>query len=81
MTPQGLLNADGNYVLQQEDVYNLLKYVWTGVLLSVDASAYQTRLQISTDIATKLSNVIQPLVASYATVRLSQQSASITTDK
>ncbi|KAL1750571.1 hypothetical protein FB107DRAFT_223663 [Schizophyllum commune] len=67
MTPQGLLNADGNYVLQQEDVYNLLKYVWTGVLLPVDASAYQTRLQISTDIATKLSNVIQPLVASYAT--------------
>ncbi|KAI5829125.1 hypothetical protein K523DRAFT_320813 [Schizophyllum commune Tattone D] len=66
MTPQGLLNADGNYVLQQEDVFNLLKYVWAGVLLPVDADSYQKRLQISTDIASKLSDVIQPLVAAYA---------------
>ncbi|KAI5892588.1 uncharacterized protein SCHCODRAFT_02626545 [Schizophyllum commune H4-8] len=67
MTPQGLLNADGNYVLQQEDVYNLLKYVWAGVLLPVTPDDYQKRLQISTDIATKLSNVITPLVAAYKT--------------
>ncbi|KAL1729957.1 hypothetical protein EV714DRAFT_273107 [Schizophyllum commune] len=67
MTPQGLLNADGNYVLQQEDVYNLLKYVWAGVLLPVTPEDYQKRLQISTDIATKLANVISPLVAAYKT--------------
>ncbi|KAL1714238.1 hypothetical protein EV715DRAFT_209983 [Schizophyllum commune] len=67
LTPQGLLNADGNYVLQQEDVYNLLKYVWAGVLLPVTPEDYQKRLQLSTDIVTKLSNVITPLVAAYKT--------------
>ncbi|KAI5892176.1 uncharacterized protein SCHCODRAFT_01125215 [Schizophyllum commune H4-8] len=69
MTPKGLVNDDGNYVLQHEDIANLLKYVWSGVLLPVTVSAYQDRLNLSTDTVDKLSDVIDPLLAAYATAQ------------
>lgn len=68
MEPKGLVNDDGNYILQHDDIANLLKYVWSGVLLPVTESAYTQRLQLSDDTAGKLSGVIKPLVAAYATV-------------
>ncbi|KAL1716013.1 hypothetical protein EV715DRAFT_206217 [Schizophyllum commune] len=69
MTPKGLVNDDGNYVLQHEDIANLLKYVWSGVLLPVTVSAYQDRLELSMDTINQLSDVIKPLLAAYGTAQ------------
>ncbi|KAL1690589.1 hypothetical protein GGG16DRAFT_55400 [Schizophyllum commune] len=69
MSPKGLLNDNGNYVLQHEDIATLLKYVQSGVLLPDTESAYQNRIQYSNDTANKLSDVIKPLVAVYATTQ------------
>ncbi|KAI5828601.1 hypothetical protein K523DRAFT_306827 [Schizophyllum commune Tattone D] len=66
MSPKDLVNSDGNYVLQHEDIANLLKYVWSGVLLPV---TYQDRLQLLTDTVNKLSDVIEPLLAAYGTAQ------------
>ena len=68
MSPKDLVNSDGNYVLQHEDIANLLKYVWSGVLLPVTVPDYQDRLQLSTDTVDKLSEVIESLLAAYDTV-------------
>ncbi|KAL1682933.1 hypothetical protein EV122DRAFT_249096 [Schizophyllum commune] len=73
MEPKGLVNDDGNYILQHDDIANLLKYVWSGVLLPVTESAYTQRLQLSDDTAGKLSGVIKPLVAAYATTQANCQ--------
>ncbi|KAI5887936.1 uncharacterized protein SCHCODRAFT_02639284 [Schizophyllum commune H4-8] len=67
--PKGLLNSDDNYMLQQADVVQLLKYVWGGVLLPSTESEYRSRLQISNDVFTKLSDVIKPLVQAYAVTK------------
>ena len=72
MEPKGLINDDGNYILQHDDIANLLKYVWSGVLLPVTEDAYNQRLQLSQDTASKLSGVIKPFVAAYDTVSATQ---------
>ncbi|KAL1682859.1 hypothetical protein EV122DRAFT_273844 [Schizophyllum commune] len=69
MSPKDLVNSDGNYVLQHEDIANLLKYVWSGVLLPVTVPDYQDRLQLSTDTVDKLSDVIEPLLEAYGTAQ------------
>ncbi|KAI5892289.1 uncharacterized protein SCHCODRAFT_02625787 [Schizophyllum commune H4-8] len=69
LSPKGLINDDGNYILQHGDVYNLLKYVWAGVLLPTDAKSYQEHLNISTDTMVKLEGVLKDLVDSYATTK------------
>lgn len=63
--PQGLLNEDDNYTLQHRDIYNLAKYVQTGVSLPVDEDAYRVHLGLSRGMAGKLSSVIRPLVTAY----------------
>ncbi|KAI5892075.1 uncharacterized protein SCHCODRAFT_02732293 [Schizophyllum commune H4-8] len=73
MEPKGLVNDDGNYILQHDDIANLLKYVWSGVLLPVTEDAYTQRLQLSDDTAGKLSDVIKPLVAAYAVAQTNCQ--------
>lgn len=69
MTPKGLLTEKGSYILQDGDVYKLLKYVWAGVLLPTDAKSYQERLDISTDTMVKLEGVLKDLVDTYATTK------------
>ncbi|KAL1690570.1 hypothetical protein GGG16DRAFT_125547 [Schizophyllum commune] len=69
MEPKDLINDDGNYILQHDDIANLLKYVWSGVLLPVTEDAYNQRLQLSKDTASKLSGVIKPLIAAYDTAQ------------
>ncbi|KAL1720264.1 hypothetical protein EV715DRAFT_197329 [Schizophyllum commune] len=69
LLPKDLLNADGNLILQHQDVLDLLKYVWTGVLLPVTEAQYKSRLQISDNTANKLTGVIEPLVEAYATAQ------------
>ncbi|KAL1725365.1 hypothetical protein EV714DRAFT_277581 [Schizophyllum commune] len=65
LSPKGLLNDSGNYVLQQDDLANLVKYVWAGVLLPGDTGAYQQRLNVSTTTMRKLSEVVTPLLSSF----------------
>jgi hypothetical protein len=49
LTPKGVLNASNNYILQHKDIYDLLKYVWTGVLIATTPEQYQARVGISAD--------------------------------
>ncbi|KAL1746617.1 hypothetical protein HDZ31DRAFT_33736 [Schizophyllum fasciatum] len=69
MSPKGLLNSNGNYILQHADAVNLLKYVWAAVLLPLSEADYRSRLQISNETAVKLSDVIKPLIDSYSTMQ------------
>ncbi|KAL1751130.1 hypothetical protein FB107DRAFT_222635 [Schizophyllum commune] len=63
--PLILTNKDDNYILQHQDVYDLQKYLWSGVLLPITPEDYQGRLNISDRTASKLSDVIKPLVGVY----------------
>ncbi|KAL1723972.1 hypothetical protein EV715DRAFT_190513 [Schizophyllum commune] len=63
--PLILTNQDNNYILQHQDVYDLQKYLWSGVLLPITEEDYQGRLNISDRTASKLSDVIKPLVDVY----------------
>ncbi|KAI5889325.1 uncharacterized protein SCHCODRAFT_02634178 [Schizophyllum commune H4-8] len=66
LTPMGLLNDANNYVLQQDSVYNLLKYAWTGVLLPTSVAEYWTRVPVSNDVKDQVSGLLKPLLESYA---------------
>ncbi|KAL1673946.1 hypothetical protein EV122DRAFT_221620 [Schizophyllum commune] len=65
LSPKRLLNDSGNYVLQQDDLANLVKYVWAGVLLPGDTDTYQQRLNVSTTTMRKLSEVVTPLLSTF----------------
>ncbi|OBZ77114.1 Pesticidal crystal protein cry6Aa [Grifola frondosa] len=65
MEPKGLLNADGTYVLRREDIYSLMKYVWTGVLLPTTMEDYKTRLALSDYGYNKLSSDLSSLIDAY----------------
>ncbi|KAL1716066.1 hypothetical protein EV715DRAFT_275379 [Schizophyllum commune] len=69
MTPKDLVNQDGNYVLQQDDMYAVLQYVWAGVLLPTDPTAFQARLGISAETMQKMSAVLESLVSQYKTTQ------------
>ncbi|KAI5834035.1 hypothetical protein K523DRAFT_341145 [Schizophyllum commune Tattone D] len=69
LSPQGLINKDNNYILQQEGIYDLLKYSWTGVLLPITEEQYQTRVQISGDVADKYADQTKRLLKAYATAQ------------
>ncbi|KAL1745681.1 hypothetical protein HDZ31DRAFT_81765 [Schizophyllum fasciatum] len=66
MSPKGLLDKNGNYVLQDDDIYDLDKFIWAGVLLPEDAKAYESRVQISIPTFRKLAEVITPLLAAFS---------------
>ncbi|KAL1734665.1 hypothetical protein EV714DRAFT_194975, partial [Schizophyllum commune] len=66
LTPMGLLNDANNYVLQQDSVYNLLKYAWTGVLLPTSETEYWARVPVSDDVKNQVSGLLKPLLESYA---------------
>ncbi|KAI5889354.1 uncharacterized protein SCHCODRAFT_02634267 [Schizophyllum commune H4-8] len=68
MSPGALVDSDGNYCLQQDDMYNLLKYLWSGALLPLTPADYQTRLDISDSAMTQYATVIDNLVDEYKTV-------------
>ncbi|OBZ76547.1 Pesticidal crystal protein cry6Aa [Grifola frondosa] len=65
MEPKGLLNADDTYVLQRQDIYSLMKYVWTGVLLPTTLEEYKTRLALSDYGYNKLSSDLSSLIDAY----------------
>ncbi|KAL1711238.1 hypothetical protein EV715DRAFT_180409, partial [Schizophyllum commune] len=66
LSPKGVLNKNNNYVLQQESIYALLQYIWAGVLLPADTSAFQKRLDISSSTMKKLKDDLKGLLPRYA---------------
>ena len=68
LTPMGLLNDANNYVLQQDSVYSILQCAWTGVLLPTTEEGFWARVQVSGSITSQLSDLVQPLLQSYARV-------------
>ncbi|KAI5889069.1 uncharacterized protein SCHCODRAFT_02633454 [Schizophyllum commune H4-8] len=69
MSPKDLMNKDGNYVLQQDNMYAVLQYVWAGVLLPTSPSAFQARLGISSTTMQKLNAVLESLISQYKTTQ------------
>ncbi|KAL1675926.1 hypothetical protein EV122DRAFT_217420 [Schizophyllum commune] len=69
LTPSSLINGDGNYILQHDDMYALLKYVCAGLLLPVTEWEYIERLQLSQDTISIISSSLEPLIATYVTAQ------------
>ncbi|KAI5889070.1 uncharacterized protein SCHCODRAFT_02601356 [Schizophyllum commune H4-8] len=65
LTPKGLINDDGNYILQQDDMYGLLKYIWAGLLLPVSESEYIMRLSLSQETIGLVDAALPPLIGAY----------------
>ena len=68
LSPKGVLDENNNYVLQHESIYALLQYIWAGVLLPADTSAFQKRLDISSSTMKKLKDDLKGLLPRYAAV-------------
>ncbi|KAL1691140.1 hypothetical protein GGG16DRAFT_54377 [Schizophyllum commune] len=71
LTPGRLIDKNGNYVLQQAEIYSVLQYAWAASLLPVTAAAFQERLKVSSDTIKKLedADALENLVARYATIQ------------
>lgn len=68
LTPKGLINEDGNYILQQDDMYGLLKYIWSGLLLPVSEQEYIMRLNLSQETIGLVDSALGPLIGAYVAV-------------
>ncbi|KAL1690641.1 hypothetical protein GGG16DRAFT_102915 [Schizophyllum commune] len=68
MTPQDLVDKNGNYVFQQDVIYSVLQYCWAGALLPDSASAFQERLQLSSSTMKKLKDVLENLIRQYSAI-------------
>ena len=68
LSPKGVLDENNHYILQHESIYALLQYIWAGVLLPVDTSAFQKRLDISSSTMKKLKDDLKGLLSRYAAV-------------
>ncbi|KAL1693130.1 hypothetical protein GGG16DRAFT_49761 [Schizophyllum commune] len=65
LTPKGLINEDGNYILQQDDMYGLLKYIWSGLLLPVSEREYIMCLNLSQETIGLVDSALGPLIGAY----------------
>ncbi|KAL1733728.1 hypothetical protein EV714DRAFT_203965 [Schizophyllum commune] len=65
LTPKGLINSDGNYILQQDDMYGLVKYIWAGLLLPVTEREYITSLNLSQETIGIIDSALGPLIGAY----------------
>lgn len=67
MEPTGLVDDRGSYVLNHEDIYKLLRYVWTGVLIATTPENYKERLGIN-KLGNEEETLVQDLVNKYKNV-------------
>lgn len=67
LEPVGLLKSDGSYVLQTKDIHNLLKFVWTGVLLPNDQASYVKWIGVK-EIKKGISGLVDTLLKDYKLV-------------
>ncbi|TGO07855.1 hypothetical protein BTUL_0242g00200 [Botrytis tulipae] len=65
LQPKGLIDDKGNYTLSQGDISNLLKYIWTGALLSTSKEEYILHTGINADEYDHLKEYIDPLLVVY----------------
>ncbi|KAJ7677064.1 hypothetical protein DFH06DRAFT_1317658 [Mycena polygramma] len=65
--PKGVLTADEQYALRTRNMFNLLKYLWTGALVGADAAAYRVRTGISLDHYNKYKTQLDPLIKGHCT--------------
>ncbi|TGO43819.1 hypothetical protein BCON_0833g00020 [Botryotinia convoluta] len=65
LQPKGLIDDKGNYALSQGDISNLLKYIWTGALLSTSKEEYLLHTGINSDEYDHLKEYIDPLLVVY----------------
>lgn len=71
MTPGGFINTYGNYIIQHQDVYDLLRFVWAGVLCPTTSDAMMKRMGISNvKFEDSVIALINDLVAEYALVSI-----------
>jgi hypothetical protein len=68
LEPNGMINSDGNYLMQDQGLYDLLNYVWTGVMLATTKEAYMNLIKIRDDDWTRLQPLLDPLLKFYAEV-------------
>ncbi|KAF9487722.1 hypothetical protein BDN71DRAFT_1513685 [Pleurotus eryngii] len=71
LTPGGLINEEGNYILQDVDINNLMAYVWTGVLLATDKGKYLLRVGITSAQFDKHKDLINPVIGTYTKIQAS----------
>ncbi|KAI5830652.1 hypothetical protein K523DRAFT_415712 [Schizophyllum commune Tattone D] len=69
LTPRGLLNGDNNYILQDQGLYDLLKYIWAGLVLPRTTWEYNDRLRLSEETASNIESVLVPLIEAYITAK------------
>ncbi|KAI5892290.1 uncharacterized protein SCHCODRAFT_02625792 [Schizophyllum commune H4-8] len=69
LTPRGLLNGDNNYILQDQGLYDLLKYIWAGLILPRSNWEYAERLRLHEETYSNIEPVITPLIAAYNTTK------------
>lgn len=69
LEPGDLLTADNAYQFQVQDIQNLVKFLWTGILLPADEATYKTRLNLPA-IKSELAPLVGNLLISYGKVRL-----------
>ncbi|THV47438.1 hypothetical protein BGAL_0310g00010 [Botrytis galanthina] len=65
LKPDGFMDSDGKYILDNAIVVGLLNYVWTGVLLATNKDDYMARTGITLDHYSTLSKYIDPLLDVY----------------
>ena len=69
LEPGELIDANGNYYLQHKDIYALLRYIWTGVLLPQDLESFKIRVHLQEkDFDAKLQPGITKLLENYRTI-------------
>ncbi|KAJ7677065.1 hypothetical protein DFH06DRAFT_1169662 [Mycena polygramma] len=69
LAPNGLVDNQGDYVLHTPDVFNLLKYLWTGMLLATNAHDYRTRTGITIGTYNKYKTLLDPLIADHIVIQ------------
>ncbi|KAJ8064400.1 hypothetical protein OCU04_006742 [Sclerotinia nivalis] len=66
LTPKGLFDTDGRYLLTQSPVSTILKFVHTGAFLSTTKEDYLDKTGIPDDQYAGLAEYIDPLLQDYA---------------
>ncbi|KAF7906167.1 hypothetical protein EAF00_000446 [Botryotinia globosa] len=69
LQPKGLIDDKGNFPLSQGDISNLLKYIWTGALLSTSKEEYILHTGINADEYDHLKEYIDPLLVVYTSCK------------
>ncbi|KAJ7098502.1 hypothetical protein B0H15DRAFT_1004789 [Mycena belliarum] len=65
---QGILDPNGQYMLRNRSMFNLLKYLWTGALATYETTTYCARTGITVAHYNKYKTQLDALLATYKTV-------------